>query len=189
VHADAVTRRGGAIAVAIALCAGCRGSSAGTADAGCPTPSDLAAAAPACNVLANSATAIPFTPGAGTAPVPTGGALLDGLYEATRTEMYGGTTGFGRRITLDVMGGGTRISWVGEVLDATGKTIMTSFRADTALAVQGTKLVFTTSCVSTSPSPIPAALDFTATPQTLAMSLTTASGTALTTYTRRGCAP
>jgi hypothetical protein len=118
-----------------------------------------------------------------------GGALVDGLYEATRTEIYGATTGSGRRITLDVIGGGTRILWVGEVLDATGTTVTTSFRADTAVAVQGTKLAFTANCVSTDPSPIPAALDFTATPQTLAMSLVTSAGTAVTTYTRRGCAP
>jgi hypothetical protein len=178
-----------AIVVVVGLCAGCGGSSSGTADAGCPTPVDFASAAPACNTLPNSATAIPFTPGVGTAPASTGGALLDGLYESTRTEIYGGVTGFGRRITLDITGGGTRILWVGEVLDVTGKTVMSSFRVDTAVEVQGTKLAFTASCVSTDPSPIPAALDFTATPQTLAMSLTNSVGTAVTTYTRRGCAP
>jgi hypothetical protein len=175
--------------VAAGVCGGCAASPSSPADAPCPTPSDLAASAPACDTLTNSATAIPFTPGIGTAPTPTGGALLDGLYEAARTEIYGGTTAFGRRITLDVTGGGTRIWWVGEVLDPTGKTVMTSFRADTAVAVQGTKLAFTTNCVSTDPSPIPAALEYTTTSQTLAMSLTSSSGTAVTTYTRRGCAP
>jgi hypothetical protein len=152
-------------------------------------PSNFAAAAPVCNTLTNSATAIPFTAGVGTAPASTGGTLLDGLYEVTRSEIYGGVTGFGRRITLDVTGGGTRILWVAEVLDATGTTVMTSFRADTAVEVQGTKLAFTINCVSANPSPIPAALDFTATPQTLALSLTNSVGTAVTTYARRGCAP
>src|SRR6185436_10714737 len=117
------------------VCAGCGGSPpASTADGGCPAPSNLAAAAPACNTVTNAATAIPFTPGVGSAPAPMGGTLVDGLYEATRTELYGGTTGSGRRITLDVTGGGTHILWVGEVLDATGTTVTTSFRADTAVA-------------------------------------------------------
>jgi hypothetical protein len=142
-----------------------------------------------CTTAANAATAIPFSAGVGTAPTPAGGTVVDGLYEATRTEIYGGGTGSGRRITLVVTGGGTRIFWVGEVLDAAGQAVVTSFRADTTVAVQGTKLAFTATCVSATPSPIPAALDFTATPTTLVLSLANGATTAVTTYTRRGCAP
>jgi hypothetical protein len=146
-------------------------------------------AAPACNTVTNAALAIPFTPGVGAAPAPAGGAIQDGLYEATRTEAYGAATGGGRRITFVITGGATRMLWAGEVLDATGATVTTSFRADTTIAVAGSRLSFTVDCASSTPSPIPPALDFTAAGQTLVLSLANGSTVAATTYTRRGCAP
>jgi hypothetical protein len=139
--------------------------------------------------VTNGATAIPGTTGTGAAPTPVGGVIADGLYEATKTEIYGGAVSGGRRLTLVIMGGGTRILWAGEVLDATGASVTLSFRADTAVSATGSRLAITTTCVSTTPSPIPAALDFTATPQSLVLSLATGATTAVTTYTRRGCAP
>jgi hypothetical protein len=156
-----------------------------TGTAACPPRPDLAAAAPTCSNLVNSATAIPFTAAAGTAPTPAGGTIQDGLYESTRTEGFGGTAGGGRRITFVITSGATRMLWAGEVLDAAGVTVTAQFRADTAISVSGTRVNFTTTCVSTTPSPIPPALDFTVSGQDLVLSL----GNAVTTYTRRGCAP
>ena len=196
----------GVLSVSVSVVpAGCSSSSAGpggvTADAGhdqgtqaqdtgsnpgaCPARPDLAAAAPTCSNVVNSAVAIPFTAATGTVPVPAGGTIQDGLYESTRTEAYGGAAGGGRRITFVITGGATRMLWVGEVLNAGGTAVTTQFRADTAISVSGTSINFTATCVSTTPSPIPAALDFTVSGQTLVLSL----GNAVTTYTRRGCAP
>ena len=159
----------------------------------CPARPDLVAAAPTCTSLANSATAIPFTPATGTAPTPAGGTIVDGLYESTRTEAYGATAGNGRRITFAILEGATRMLWNGEVLDATGATVQASFRADTRISVSGTRINFTADCVSTSPSPIPAALDFSVSENllgtNLVLSLATGNTVAVTTYTRRGCAP
>jgi hypothetical protein len=163
-----------------------------TPDAGggaCPARPDLVTAAPTCTTLANSATAIPFTPATGTAPAPAGGTIADGLYESTRTEAYGTTAGNGRRITFVILEGATRMLWNGEVLDATGATVQASFRADTGISVSGTRIDFTASCVSTSPSPIPASLDFSVSGMNLVLSLATGNTVAATTYTRRGCAP
>jgi len=151
----------------------------------CPARPDLPAAAPSCNNLVNSATAIPFTAATGTAPAPAGGTILDGLYESTRTEAFGGAAGGGRRITFVILEGATRMLWAGEVLDAAGTTVTTQFRADTAISVSGTRVNFTLNCVSITPSPIPAALDFTVSGQNLVL----INGNAMTTYTRRGCAP
>jgi hypothetical protein len=155
----------------------------------CPARPDLPAAAPTCNNVVNSATAVAFTAATGTAPTPAGGTIRDGLYESTRTEAYGSTTGGGRRITFVILEGATRMLWAGEVLDAGGATVTSQFRADTAISVSGTRINFTTSCVSTTPSPIPAALDFTVSGQNLVLSLANGSTVAATTYTRRGCAP
>jgi hypothetical protein len=176
-----------AVAFAASLVAGCGGTASAPAGT-CPARPELVAAAPACNTLTNAATAIPFSPATGAAPAPAGGTIQDGLYEATRTEAYGATTGSGRRITFLVTGGATHMLWAGEVLDANGATVELSFRADATIAVAGTRINFTVDC-STMPSPIPAALDFTASGQTLVMSLASGSTVAATTYTRRGCAP
>jgi hypothetical protein len=165
------------------------GTTQDTAGGGCPARPDLVAAAPTCTSVVNSATAIPFTPATGTAPTPAGGTIADGLYESTRTEAYGTTTGNGRRITFVISGGATRMLWNGEVLDATGTTVVASFRADTAISVSGTRINFTANCVSTTPSPIPAALDFSVSGANLVLSLATGNTVAATTYTRRGCAP
>ncbi len=154
----------------------------------CPARPDLPSAAPACTTLANNAQAIPFTALSGAAPTPAGGAIQDGVYVSTRTGTYGGT-GFGRRITFAITEGATRMFWAGEVLDATGATVMTSFRADTAIAVTGTRINFTPTCVSTQPSPLPPALDFTVSGQDLVLSAVPAGSTpvAETRYTRVGC--
>jgi len=88
-----------------------------------------------------------------------------------------------------ILEGATRMLWAGEVLDAAGTTVVSQFRADTAISVSGTRINFTTSCVSTTPSPIPPALDFTVSGQNLILSLANGSTVAATTYTRRGCAP
>jgi hypothetical protein len=179
----------GIATLALGGAAACSGGGAPTDAGGCVARPDLAAAAPACNTVTNGATAIAGTAAVGAAPTPAGGAIVDGLYEATKTEVYGGAPSGGRRLTLVVTGGGTRVLWAGEVLDATGTAVTLSFRADTAVAASGTKLTLTTSCVSTTPSPLPPALDYTATPTSLVLSLANGSTTAVTTYTRRGCAP
>jgi len=155
----------------------------------CAARPDLPEAAPACTTLANTARAIPFTPNTGNAPTPAGGPILDGVYEATRAEAYGTNTGNGRRITFAIDRGATRMFWAGEVLDAAGATVVASFAADTAISVNGTRINFTVSCVSTQPSPIPAALDFTVSGQNLVLSLVNGATVAATTYTRRGCTP
>jgi hypothetical protein len=165
------------------------GQSQDTGTAACPARPDLVAAAPACNTVVNAATAVPFTPATGTAPAPAGGAILDGLYVSTRTEAYGTTTGNGRRITLVILAGATRMLWAGEVLDQTGVSVVSSFRAGTTISATGTRISFTTDCVSTAPSPIPAALDYTVVGQNLVLSLVNGNTVAATTYTRTGCVP
>jgi hypothetical protein len=159
----------------------------------CPARPDLVEGAPSCNTLVNAATAVPFTMATGTAPTPAGGAILDGLYESTRAEAYGATSGNGRRISflVSTSGGATRMLWVGEVLDAGGTSVVASFRANTNISVSsgGTQINFVSNCVSSTPSPIPAALDFTVSGANLVLSLASGSTTAVTTYTRRGCAP
>jgi hypothetical protein len=45
----------------------------------------------------------------------------------------------------------------------------------------------TTTCMSTAQSPLPAALDYTATATSLVLSLTTGGATSVTTYARQGC--
>ena len=155
----------------------------------CPARPDLPAAAPACNTVTNAAVAVPFMAATGTAPTPAGGAILDGLYESTRTESFGSTTGGGRRITFVILEGATRMLWVGEVLDAAGTTVTTSFRADVGIGVAGTKINITPSCVSVPQSPFPPAFDYTVSGNNLVLSLAANGAVAATTYTRRGCAP
>ncbi len=76
--------------------------------------------------------------------------------------------------------------WTGEVLDANGAVTL-SFAASTRTAAAGNQLTFTVDCSSTSPSPIPPALTYTATSEQLLLSLTTGANTSMTTYTRTGC--
>jgi hypothetical protein len=165
------------------------GADTGPGGSACPARPDLVAAAPTCNNVVNSAVAVPFTAASGTAPTPAGGAIRDGLYEATRTGAYGSTTGGGRRITFVILEGATRMLWNGEVLDATGNTVTTTFRADVAISVVGTKINITPSCVSVAQSPFPPAFDYTVSNNDLVLSLATGTTVAATTYTRRGCAP
>jgi hypothetical protein len=177
---------GGATSVPDSGAAGTGGAGGGSA---CPARPDLAAAAPTCSNVVNTATAVPFTAATGTPPTPAGGAILDGLYESTRTAAYGSTTGGGRRITFVILGGATRMLWTAEVLDAAGAVVTTTFRADVAINVAGTKITVTPSCVSTTQSPFPAAFDYTVTGNDLVLSLASGTTVAATTYTRRGCAP
>jgi hypothetical protein len=159
----------------------------GKGAAPCVPPSDIVAA-PACNTLVNSAAAIPFTAGVGAPPAPAGGAITDGLYHATRVEGFGNATPSGRRLTIGVLDGGTRFLWAGDVLDAAAATTALSFRANTHVTPAGTQLAFTVDCASSTPSPIPPSLDYTATAGELVLSLTTNGATSMTTYTLAGCA-
>ncbi len=155
----------------------------------CPARPDLPAAAPMCTTLANTAQAVQFTALAGTAPTPAGGAIQDGYYVATSTGSYGATSGTGRRLTFVITESATRMFWSGDVLAANDGGVATSFRADTAISVSGTRITFTPSCVSTTPSPLPPALDFTVSGQELFLSLANGATVAETRYTRMGCAP
>ncbi len=159
----------------------------------CAPRPGLIAAAPTCDSVVNSATAIPFTALTGTAPAPAGGTVLDGLYESTKTGAYGATTGGGRRIAfvLTTLADGTKhMLWNGEVLDAAGANVTTSFKADATVTLAGTQITnATVNCGSPSPPPLPAAFDYTVSGADLILSLATGSTTAATTYTRRGCAP
>ena len=165
----------------------------GSGTSSCPGRMDLIAAAPTCVNVANSATAIGFTALTGTAPAPAGGAVLDGLYESTKTGIYGATTGSGRRITfvMTTLDNGSRhMLWNGEVLDATGASVTTSFKADATVTIAGTQITnANVNCGSPSPPPLPAAFDYTVSGSDLILSLTSNGATAATTYTRRGCAP
>jgi len=172
------------------------GGATGTGGSGsgaCAARPDLIAASPTCDNVTNSATAIGFTALTGAAPAPAGGTVLDGLYESTKTGTYGATSGTGRRITFvmtTLTGGARHMLWNGEVLDATGANVTTSFKADATVTIAGTQITNSTvNCGSPSPPPLPAAFDYTVSGSDLILSLTTNGSTAATTYTRRGCAP
>jgi hypothetical protein len=170
--------------------AGGTGGGAGGAAGGsaCPNPPALTAPSPACNTVTNGASAIPFTPGTGTPPVPAGGTVLDGVYYATNTSGYGSNvTQSGRKLTIVILGGGTQMLWAGEVRDATGATPTLSFTANATASISGTQIAMSVTCMSTAQSPLPAALSYTATANQLVLSLTTNGATAVTTYTRQGC--
>jgi hypothetical protein len=153
----------------------------------CPRGPDLTAAAPACNRVVNTAHAVPFTARTGAPPAPSGGPIADGVYVSTAAEGWGAVAPAGRRITIVVTGGATQMLWTGEVLDANGAAVTLSFAASTRTAAAGNQLTFTVDCSSTSPSPIPPALTYTATSEQLRLSLTTGADTSVTTYTRTGC--
>jgi hypothetical protein len=162
---------------------------AAASDAGttCDHPPALTAAARACNSVVNSAHAVPFTARSGTPSTPMGGVILDGLYVSTATEGWGAVSPAGRRITIVVLGGGTQMLWTGDVLDATGATVTLSFAANAHAAASGNQIAFTVDCSSSSPSPIPPALTYTASATQLILSLLNGADTSVTTYTRTGC--
>jgi hypothetical protein len=142
-----------------------------------------------CNTVSNDARAVPFTAATGTPPAPGGGTLVEGVYFATRAEGYGSATPAGRRLTLVILGGGTRMLWAGDVLDAAGGTTTLSFRATAAVTVSGSHLNVSTTCSSISPPPLPAVLAFTASGDQLVLSAETGGATSVTTYQRQGCPP
>lgn len=160
------------------------GGDAGTT---CNHPPALTAAAPACNTVVNSAHAVPFTARTGTPPTPIGGTILDGVYVSTATEGWGAVSPAGRRITIVVLGGATQMLWTGEVLDATGAAVTLSFAANAHAAATGSQIAFTVDCSSSTPSPIPPALMYTATSTQLILSLNNGADSSVTTYTRTGC--
>ena len=175
---------------------GSGGSSGGVAGGSINLDSGTGACAPqpglidttTCDNVVNSATAIPFTPLTGTQPAPTGGTVLDGLYESTKTGVYGATTGNGRRITfvITTLADGRHMLWNGEVRDATGTNVTASLRADVTVTIAGTQITNTKiNCGAT--ALLPAAFDYTVSGSDLILSLS--SSMAATTYTRRGCAP
>jgi hypothetical protein len=166
--------------------AGGRGGGGGA----CPSPPDFTAAAPTCNTAPNGAGAVPFTAVTGTPPAPGGGVIVDGVYRSVRAEGYGSVAAAGRRITIVVVGNGTQMLWTGEVLDATATTTTLSFAANAAVtpaAGTSTRIQLDTTCSSAATSPLPAALDFTATPSQMVLSLSSSAGTSVTTYQRSGC--
>jgi hypothetical protein len=165
------------------------GGAGGSGTGACAARPDLIAAAPACDNVTNSATAIPFTALTGAQPAPTGGTVLDGLYESTKTGVYGSTTGNGRRITFVVttLADGTKhMLWNGEVRDATGANVTATLKADVTVMIAGTQIANTTiNCGAT--ALLPPAFDYSVSGSDLILSLS--SSMAATTYTRRGCAP
>jgi hypothetical protein len=163
--------------------------SAAVSDTGtaCNHPPELTAAAPTCNSVVNSAHAVPFTARTGTPPTPAGGTIRDGVYVSTATEGWGAVSAAGRRITIVVLGGATQMLWKGDVLDATGATVTLSFAANAHIAATGTQIAFTVDCSSSTPSPIPPALTYTATASQLILSLNSGADSSVTTYTRTGC--
>jgi len=167
--------------------AGGGGAGGGGGSATCASAASFTAAAPDCNTVTNGATAVPFTAATGTPPAPMGGTIADGVYYATRAAGYGSATPAGRKLTIAILDGATRMLWAGDVLDASGTTTSLSFRADATAVVSGTQIAMTTTCSSASTSPLPAALDYTATSSGLVLSLTMNGATSVTTYARQGC--
>lgn len=139
---------------------------------------------PACNAIKNDATPVPFTAKSGPVPVFAGGPLEDGVYQATRAEGYGAVAASGRRMTLAVSAGGTELRWSGDVLEATGATVLASIRANARVAASGSRLDLTTTCPSVSPNPLPAEMAYAAGPGELRLGLVDARGAFVTTYTR-----
>jgi hypothetical protein len=142
-------------------------------------------APPPCNALVNQAPRVTFIARPGPPPVFVGGAIRDGIYEASRAEGYGAAAPSGRRMTLAVSDGGTRFSWAGELLDPTGATATASIRADAAVVVAGRELALTTVCTSVTPSPLPDRMAFTATPERLVLGFVEGTSASVTTYERR----
>lgn len=163
---------------------GAGGSGGGSA---CPNPPTLTAADPTCNTVTNGATAVPFTAKAGSPPTPAGGTIVDGVYYAVEAAGYGNVTPSGRKLTIVILDGGTHMLWAGDVLDASAGAVLTSFRANATASASGTTINMTVTCPTGTTSPLPPALDYTATATQLVLSLTTNGATAVTTYARQGC--
>jgi hypothetical protein len=156
----------------------------------CPSRPDLVTDAPVCNTVTNNAPSVPFTTGTGAPPTLGGGTIRDGLYEATKAEGFGTVTPSGRRLTLVILDSASQMLWSGDVLDAAGSTVLSSFTANAAMAAFGTQIALTVTCSSTTPAPLPTALTYQATATELLLGLIDSGGNgAITTYTRRGCAP
>ena len=89
-------------------------------------------------------------------------------------------------MTLVVSGhGGTELAWSGDVLDARGATPrrLAARERDTCRPREA-GCALTTTCSSISPSPLPTAMAFTATPGALVLALVDGGGDFVTTYTR-----
>jgi len=141
---------------------------------------------PACNAIANSAPAVPFSVG-GAAPLLGGGTISDGVYHAIRAEGFNDAPPAGRRMTLQVSNHGRTFDWAGDVLDAAGKTVTASVTATANVSVSGTWLAVTTTCPTEGPSLLPSTMVFSATPTTLVLAARDDQGTitSVTTYARQ----
>jgi hypothetical protein len=173
-----------------AACGSSGGSTNGTNEAGtlaCAASTHFTAAAPACNTLMNSATAVPGTMPGGAPPAATGGTIRDGLYVAIRTDAYGSQTPSGRRLSLAILDNGAQMMFAGDVLDASGTQTTLTFRANATIVVSGNQITPTATCSSTSPAPLPGTFTFTAVGDQLALGNVTGGNGAITTYMRTGC--
>ena len=150
----------------------------------CPGARDFSSNV-SCNTVANEATSVAFTIGAGNPPTFTGGNIQDGVYHATKAEAFGTTTGTGRRFTLVVLEGGTKFYYAGDILDAQG-AVATTMVAIASASTSGNQLTQTTVCMTGS-AQIPTTESYTATGTELILSATQGSVVAVTTYARAGC--
>jgi len=137
-----------------------------------------------CNTVTNTAKPVLGATLAGAPPAFTGGAIADGLYEATKAEAYMGMA-TGRRATLVVLDRASTVLWAGEVLDASGAVVST-YRARTAATATGNQLNQTTVC-STGGATIPSMMSYTATAAQLVLAVASGAATLITTYTRKPC--
>lgn len=115
---------------------------------GCSASPPVEAAQPDCNTVANSASWVYVANQLNTpAPIPQGGALVDGLYECTQLDAFGtGTlTGFEVRETVAVTQGGTVLLWAGDALNTNTDTEET-LHANTSTTASGDVLTFTDTC-------------------------------------------
>jgi hypothetical protein len=177
-----------AVAV-VALAGACAGEGetpVGMANSICAHEPVQTQVAPACNRVANSAPIAAFQAGNSDPPVPYGGALLDGLYQSNNTQGWGAVPAQGRRTTLAVLGGGTQFLWNSDILDG-DRNVIQSFRASSTAVVSGTEVLLNTDCSSVDPSPIPPAVNFTASGSELLLLVIDGGDVMLTSYIRTGC--
>jgi hypothetical protein len=151
-----------------------------------------------CNTLPFPAPRLPFTVGSGSAPSFTGGALVDGLYAATRAEGWNVSNGTGRQMGLVLGNGGKTLLWFGQILDADGNGDLESgtavgwLRGNYDLEVGANTLDLTATCQTGSGAQAPAQLLYTAVPGNppqLLLGSAQGQSVSLTTYTWQGCAP